>query len=136
MAAALTAVVKATTDQAAQSLQNLAYQLSPVDTGALRNSIYVNNGDQSDYSLRVGTAERLNPDMDALDEIAPEFVISLSEAGTRAYVVVVGVAAHYGIFQEEGTVFQPPQSFMRPASEAISSDFSNNMANAIRAAIG
>lgn len=120
---------KNTTDQASRDLQTLAYQLSPVDTGALRNSIYVNNGDTSDYQTRVGTAERLNPDMQALEEIPPEFAISLSGGANGGdYIVVVGVAAHYGIFLEEGTVNQPPQSFMRPASEAIADEFQANMA--------
>ena len=118
-----------TVDQAARDLQTLAYQLSPVDTGALRNSIYVNNGSTSDYQTRVGTAERLNPDMEALEEIPPEFAISLSGgAASGDYITVVGVAAHYGIFLEEGTVNQPPQSFMRPASEAISDEFQASMA--------
>jgi len=124
VAAAIAANAKTTVDAAAVSLQTLASQLAPVDTGALRSSIYVNTGDTSDYMTRVGTAQQLNRDMEPLDEIDPEFVIALGTTpGPNARIVVVGVAAHYGLFQEEGTVFQPPQSFMRPAAEATASEF-------------
>lgn len=116
---------KAVTDTAA-SIQTMASQIAPIDTGALRNSIYVNTGTDSDYSTRVATASSLNRDMVPLDEISPEFVIPLSGTNT-GNVAVVGVAAHYGIFLEEGTVFQPPQSFMRPAAESSSDDFSQAM---------
>jgi len=120
----------------ADQLATLAAQMAPVDTGALRASIYINDGDTSNYDLRVGSAERLNPDMDALEEISPEFVITLSTTpGARAYSVVVGVAAHYGLYQEEGTVFQPPQSFMRPAAEIVGSDFQDEVGQAVQAAL-
>lgn len=136
VAALLTRVIKQTTAFNADALAFAAESLAPVDTGALRASIYVNDGDASTYDTRVGQAERLNPDMEALDEIHPEFVISLQDVTDKAYVVVVGVAAHYGIFQEEGTVFQPPQSFLRPAAESIGSEFQNDMTDAIRQALG
>lgn len=117
-------------DGVARDLRDFAYQLAPVDTGALRTSIYLNNGDDlDDYSEQVGFAENLNPEMDALDRIDPEFVIPLSvSAGQGGYFVVVGVAAHYGIFLEEGTVFQPAQPYMRPSAEAFGPELQDRMA--------
>lgn len=117
--------MNAVTDTA-NDLATLASQRAPVDTGALRASIYVNNGTDSSYSERVAEAENRNPDMQALEELSPEFVIPLGGQNT-GNIAVVGVAAHYGIFQELGTVFQPPQSFMLPAAEAVSDDFTNRM---------
>lgn len=116
----------------ANGLALRASQLAPVDTGALRTSIYVNTGTDSNYAENVGQAERLNPDMEALEEIDPEFVINLSApVGGRAAMAVVGVAAHYGLFLEEGTVFQPPQSFLRPAAEMSGEAFQSAMSELV-----
>jgi HK97 gp10 family phage protein len=115
-------------DAAAGAVQERATQLAPVDTGALRNSIYVNNGDASDYTQRVGTAQSLNPDMVALEEIDPEFVISVSSTpGVDSYISVVGVAADYGLFQELGTRHNRPQPFMLPAALGTQDDFEQAM---------
>ena len=131
--AAILANAKQAVDDTAVDLQTMAFQLAPVDTGALRNSIYINNGDSSDYTTRVAIAGNLRPEMQALDELDPEFVISLqgSTSGPNVYVTVIGVAAHYGLFQEEGTVFQPPQSFMRPAAESMGDELSKKMSDGI-----
>jgi HK97 gp10 family phage protein len=122
----LTANTQRAVVEAATGIQTLASQIAPIDTGALRNSIYVNTGSDSDYSTRVATSRGLNRDMIPLDELSPEFVIPLAGSNT-GNVAVVGVAAHYGLFLEEGTVFQPPQPFMRPASESVSDDFQQAM---------
>jgi HK97 gp10 family phage protein len=115
-------------DEAAGQVQTRASQIAPVDTGALRNSIYVNNGDASDYSQRVGTAQSLNPDMVALEEITPEFVISVSTSpGDESYLSVVGVAADYGLFQELGTSRNRAQPFMLPSALGAQGDFETAM---------
>jgi HK97 gp10 family phage protein len=117
-------------DEAAGQVQTRASQLAPVDTGALRNSIYVNNGDASDYSQRVGTAQSLNPDMVALEELDPEFVISVSTSpGNDSYISVVGVAADYGLFQELGTSRNRAQPFMLPAALGVQDDFETAMSH-------
>jgi HK97 gp10 family phage protein len=120
---------RATVDTTAGELQVRASQLAPKDTRALSNSIYVNNGDVSDYSERVSVASGLNPDMVALEEIDPEFVISVSTSpGNDTYLSVVGVAAHYGLFQELGTSNNRAQPFMFPAALGVEGDFEQAMA--------
>lgn len=115
-------------DATALAVQARASQIAPVDTGALRNSIYVNNGDTSDYTLRVATAQSLNPDMNPLEEIDPEFVIPVSASpGLESYIVVVGVAADYGIFLELGTRNMQPQPFMLPTALGAQDDFEQAM---------
>lgn len=117
-------------DAAATDIQTRASQIAPVDTGALRNSIYVNNGDSSDYGQRVSTAQSLNRDMIALDEITPEFVISVSTSPSdNAYISVVGVAADYGLFQELGTVHHRAQPFMLPSALGVQGDFETAMSH-------
>ena len=128
--ASITTNTQNAVDQTAAAVQEFASQIAPVDTGALRNSIYVNNGRDSDYASRISIASGLNPDMQALEELDPEFVIPLSGTNT-GNVAVVGVGAHYGIFLEQGTVFQPPQPFMLPAAEASSDDFESLMRNIV-----
>jgi hypothetical protein len=111
-------------DQAAVDLQTRASQFAPVDTGALRNSIYVNNGNASDYGQRVSIASGLNPDMTPLPMIDPQFVIPVSTSpGPNSYVTVVGVAAEYGLFQELGTRNNRAQPFMFPAALGVAGDF-------------
>jgi HK97 gp10 family phage protein len=115
-------------DESALAVQTRASQIAPVDTGALRNSIYVNNGDQSDYNLRTATARGLNPDMNALEEIDPEFVIAVSSSpGVDSYISVVGVAADYGLFQELGTRHHRAQPFMLPSALGVQDDFEQAM---------
>jgi HK97 gp10 family phage protein len=119
-------------DDTADGIRDFATSIAPVDTGSLRESIYVNNGTTSDYILRTTTAESLNRDVVILDEIDPEFVISTNFAQSEdSYTVVVGVAASHGIYQEYGTRFQPPQSFLRPAALAYENTFANDIADAV-----
>lgn len=122
-------IVAATNDavqDTAVAIQNMASQLAPRDTGALAASIYVSSSTESDYDTRVATASALNRDMIPLEEVAPEFVIPLAGTNT-GNVAVVGAAAHYGIFNEEGTVHMAPRPFMRPATEGASDDFQSRM---------
>jgi len=114
-------------DETAFDIQTDAAQMAPRDTGSLAASIYINNGDESDYTQRVAVAESLNRDVVILERIDPEFVISLSGGPDASYGSVVGVAAAHGIFQELGTRFQPPQPFMIGAAEVARDDFEARM---------
>jgi HK97 gp10 family phage protein len=116
-------------DSAAAGVQQRASQVAPRDTGSLAESIYVNNGDVSDYSLRTATAQGLNRDVVILEEIRPEFVISLSGGNESSFAAVVGVAAGHGIFQEFGTRHSSPQSFMLPAVLGLEAEFINSMSH-------
>lgn len=105
-------------DESAANLRETAVQMAPRDTGALRESIYINNGDQSDYSQRAGSARSLNDAAVIVPEVRPEFVLSLGgNPPDSAYVSVIGSAVNYAIFQELGTRFMRAQPFMIPATE-------------------
>lgn len=120
---------RAAVDQTATNLRDNASVRAPRDTGSLAASIYVNNGTESDYLQRAATAESLNRDVVILEEIDPEFVISLGGSADAAYASVVGVAAGHGIFQELGTRFQPPQSFLFSAVEVARDEFESLMSH-------
>jgi len=125
-------MAKQDTDAAAAQLQELAASLAPKATGSLAASIYVTNGETSDYSQRVGDAQSLNPGVQIGEEIMPEFVLSNFSSSAdmaNSYVDVVGVAAGHGIFQEFGTRYQAPQAFLTPACEIIRSSFAESFAN-------
>lgn len=108
--------VKAIVDETALSIQFRAKQIAPKDTTSLSESIYHNNGDESDYALRTAIARGVNRDVIILEEISPDFVLSLS-GGDAEYTQVIGVAAGHGIFLEYGTRFMAPQPYMTPAVE-------------------
>lgn len=119
---------KVAVDDTARDIQQRASSVAPRDTGSLAASIYVNNGDQSDYPQRTGDAQARNRNVVILEEIDPEFVIPLL-AGNASYSTVVGVAAGHGVFQELGTRFQPPQPFLIGSAEATSDDFMTRMSH-------
>jgi HK97 gp10 family phage protein len=116
-------------DDIARDIQERASQIAPRDTGALSASIYVNNGTDSDYVTHAGTAASLNPDAVIVDEVNPDFVLSLFGGGDNAYTSVVGVAVNYGIFQEFGTRFMPPQPYLIPSVEPARDAFIERMSH-------
>ena len=115
--------------QTAADVQERAHAVAPRDTGSLAESIYINNGDTSDYGQRTATAQGLNKDVVILEEIRPEFVISLSGGNDASFVAVVGVAAGHGIFNELGTRHMRPQPFMYPAVHGLEAEFINTMSH-------
>lgn len=116
-------------DDTAHDIQTTASQRAPRDTGSLAASIYVNNGEESDYVERTADAQARNKEVVILEEVDPEFAISLSGGTDASYVSVVGVAAGHGIFQEFGTRFQPPQPFMFGAIEVARDEFTTRMSH-------
>lgn len=114
-------------DNAASDIASLAISFAPVDTGALVDSIYITNGETSDYEECAGNAESANPDAIIVEEVLPEFVLSLyGSLGDGAYMSVVGVAVNYGIFNEVGTRYMAPRPFMIPATEIVRDSFVND----------
>lgn len=109
---------RAAVDASALNIQERAAQVAPVDTGSLRESIYVTNGETSDYNTRVAAAESVNDDVVILDEVDPEFVISPSSSSgsDQEYFAVIGVAASHGAHQEYGTRFTRAQPYMTPSA--------------------
>lgn len=117
---------KRAVDETATQIQINARQIAPRDTGSLSESIYVNNGESSDYSTRTAAARAVNKQVRILEEIRPDFVISLG-GGDPEYSAVVGVAAEHGLPVEFGTRFMDPQPYMTPAVEPQRDQFIDRM---------
>ena len=84
---------------AAFKIERRAKGSAPVDTGFLRNSIYVRTEDSSDQK---GSGGELFPELPAA-------------AHNEAWIAV---GATYGIYLEYGTSRQPAQPYLVPAVEA------------------
>lgn len=95
-------------------IEGRAKDLAPVDTGALKNSIYVKfGGGESTYNRAQVAASTMNPESGLLPEMArPE-----------AHTATIGPAVEYGIFLEFGTRSMPAQPYMTPAAEAARGAF-------------
>lgn len=78
-------------------VEAIAKMKAPVDTGALRNSIY------------VATNESNNPPLEAT-EVLPT---------PEGDAVIVGPSVEYAIYQELGTSFFSPQPFLEPAVREV-----------------
>lgn len=117
---------KEAVDETATEIQTLARQIAPRRTGSLSESIYVTNGDESDYASRTAAARGVNKQVLILEEIRPDLVISLSGVDPQ-YSAVVGVAASHGLPVEFGTRHQDPQPYMTPAVEPQRDAFVDRM---------
>lgn len=78
-------------------VEALSKMKAPIDTGALRNSIY------------VATSESNSPPLEAT-EVLP------NPTNDSVYI---GPSVEYGIYQELGTSFMSPQPFMLPAIREV-----------------
>lgn len=124
-------VRKAAYDIAATAMKN-----APVDTGFLRNSIYVVTHDESTYGeeltrrttpsskpTKSGKPRKLSKRAQAIKahmetDLLPE--VDKPDNDTTAYVAV---GASYGIYLEMGTRYQPAQPYLAPAIEAVRPKF-------------
>lgn len=88
--------------KAAFEIEGHAKAAAPVDTGALKNSIYTVTSDSSDFN---------GGDLPPVD--AP--------ADDQTAYVAVGMS--YGIYQELGTSHMPAQPFLIPAAELVRPSF-------------
>jgi hypothetical protein len=116
-------------DTTSEDVRTRANQTAPRDTGSLAESLYVSNGEDSDYAQRAGAARARNSDAVIVQEVRPEFVLSLFANSADAYLVVVGSAVAHALPQEFGTAHMGPQAFMIPAVEGIRGDFIDAMSN-------
>lgn len=122
----LTRKTREAVDETATNIQFRAKQIAPKDTTSLSESIYINNGEESDYLQRTSTARSVNREVIILEQIDPEFAISLGDTHAQ-YTQVIGVAAGHGMFIEFGTRFMPPQPYMTPAVEPERDQFVERM---------
>lgn len=81
---------------------------APVDTGALKNSIYVVTDDNSGYQNASSDARAVSADVEMLPEMA---------APKSDLTAIVAVGAEYGLYVEMGTVNAPAQPYLEPAAE-------------------
>lgn len=103
----LNSIIQNTGRNTQQMLKAIGFQIeakakmkAPIDTGALRNSIYVADQDNN------------NPPFES-DETLPN---------PPTNSVYVGPSVEYAIYQELGTSFMSPQPFMIPALREVERD--------------
>lgn len=105
MADALFPILSAAVRKTAFDLQADAAANAPVDTGFLKNSIYVTTSTDSTYGSG-GTSGK--GDSSLLPPV---------DAPSKSTVAYVAVGANYGIYLEMGTRFMPAQPYFYPAAE-------------------
>ena len=94
--------------KAAFDIQAMAQTMAPVDTGFLKNSIYVVTHDYSNYSAAERKSSKKNADAELLPEVEPPL---------DSHEACIAVGADYGMYVEFGTIHQPPQPYLTPAVE-------------------
>lgn len=95
--------------KAAFEIEAEAKSRVPVDTGALKNSIYTVTDQGSTYGQAAGAAVSANPRSKEVPEMAKPPGVS----------AIVAVAIDYGIYVEMGTRKMEPQPFLGPAAEIV-----------------
>lgn len=95
--------LEAMVNKVAFVVQGHAVSGAPVDTGFLRNSIYVVTAKASTYG-KVGAATKKG-----------SYLLPQVKRPTSRYEAFVAVAANYGIYVEYGTRYMPAQPYMSPA---------------------
>lgn len=98
---------------AAFEVEREAKMNAPVDTGALRNSIYtrVGSNDSGDFQQVKGEVENRNEGAEVVELPRPR-----SED-----TAVVGPSVEYAVYVEYGTHNQSAQPFLTPAVETVTS---------------
>lgn len=116
---------------AALQIEDLAKDAAPVDTGALKASIYTVTAGGSSASGALAAAASLytaehgnEPPMDP--------VVPGDDDPLRA---VVAVGVEYGKYVEFGAGTAPAQPFLNPAAATVAPGFQSRIAEAIRKAI-
>ena len=105
----------------ALDIQADAQTMAPVDTGALKNSIYTVTSEGSDYGTALSQAMGANPDAAILPAISPE------EASVDDLTAIVAVGAEYGLYVEMGTSRMAAQPYLGPAAEGQRQAFEQAM---------
>ena len=110
LAEKLTKALDEAVRKAAFDIQAAAQAAAPVDTGFLKNSIYVvtDNG-QSTY----GAIQEPTDGQEALPEVEPP----------KRHQATVAVAANYGVYVEFGSAHGPAQPYLTPAVALVAPQF-------------
>jgi HK97 gp10 family phage protein len=116
--------------QTAFAIEFDAKQNAPVDTGALRASIYTSTNQRSGYDEAVAQAvSRAMGEGDTLIQPAPEAPQPEDELNA-----IVAVGVHYAPYVEFGTHKAPAQPFLTPAAEQNRPFFRELVRDALREA--
>lgn len=110
--------------KAAFDVQAGAQILAPVDTGALKNSIYVSTSRDSTYRRAVQEALKANPKAEIVDEVRPSAPLQ----------VIVGAAVRYAPYVEFGTRRMAARPYLRPAVDRVKDAFFQALAAVLRRA--
>jgi len=113
LAAKMEDVLSEIVRKTAFDLQAMAQAAAPIDTGFLKNSIYVVTHDKSTYGNVSAPAK-------AGQELLPE----VERPGTPTEAVVA-VGANYGVYQEYGTSHIPAHPYLTPAAELMQVEFAH-----------
>ncbi|MFA5153248.1 MAG: HK97-gp10 family putative phage morphogenesis protein [Clostridia bacterium] len=95
-------------------IESAAKQLAPVDTSAMRNSIYTETPDGNTFDVASSNALSKNPKVTTIQHPKPE----------KGFVNV-GPSVNYAEFVEFGTSKQSAQPYLVPAAESVSQKFNS-----------
>jgi HK97 gp10 family phage protein len=95
-------------------IESAAKQLAPVDTSALRNSIYTETSEGNTFDVASSNALSKNPKVTTIQHPKPE----------KGFVNV-GPSVNYAEFVEFGTSKQSAQPYLVPAAESVSQKFNS-----------
>lgn len=98
------------------AIERKAKQLAPVDTGALRASIYTRIGRESFDSVAMSKAKAENPGVELVELPEPE----------NDSVAYIGPSVNYAIYVELGTRFMGAQAFLGPAVRMVESELATH----------
>jgi HK97 gp10 family phage protein len=99
--------------KAALDIERLAKQKAPVDTGALRNSIYTVTSTDSDYTAASSSAGKRNQDAEQFPPV--------EQQPPGQAIVAVGMS--YGAYVEYGTRHMAARPYLTPAAETVRPQF-------------
>jgi len=101
--------------KSAFDIQASAQSQAPVDTGFLKNSIYVETEKESTYGDAGGP-------MVEGQELLPEV------ERPKKHQAVIAVGASYGLYVEMGSVHGPAQPYLTPAVEKVRPEYDKALA--------
>jgi len=95
--------------KAAADIKARAQDKAPIDTGFLKNSIYMKTNRESGYAAARAEAMKSNPEATMLPEV--------EDPGELSAIIAVG--AEYGVYVEFGTNKAPARPYLTPATEEV-----------------
>jgi len=95
-------------------IESAAKQLAPVDTSALRNSVYVETSEGNTFDVAESSAKGANQNVTTIQHPKPD-----------EGFVNVGPSVNYAEFVEFGTSRQAAQPYLVPAAESVSQKFNS-----------